>query len=330
VPSFKVDFRKNLWYDFGSGEGGTMVDLFMKLERCTFHEAMIKLENRETPFVSLPQKPLPQSEKTLLMDVLTLNSPALLRYLSDRRIDTDTARCQCLEVHYSIAGRNYYAIGFRNDANGYELRNRHFKGSVSPKDITTFDVSTDDCIVFEGFMDYLSYLTMQNSLHPQTDTVVLNSAVYIDRAMDFLKRHKTVHTCLDNDSAGKNVLSKIRSQCASVVDLSEYYRNYKDLNEYLCDSSIDMDNCMFFNRNKENMKNQKPQKPLKSSKSLNSLKPLNSSTSPLPPINLPAKIISVPFRLQGLEPFGFWKKSPLLALLRVLFFPKTVHAGNIH
>jgi len=40
IPSFKVDYRKNLWYDFGSGEGGTMVDLVMKINSCTFREAM--------------------------------------------------------------------------------------------------------------------------------------------------------------------------------------------------------------------------------------------------------------------------------------------------
>lgn len=48
VPSFKVDYRLNLWYDFGAGEGGTMIDLFMKINKCTFHETMLKLQTPST------------------------------------------------------------------------------------------------------------------------------------------------------------------------------------------------------------------------------------------------------------------------------------------
>lgn len=29
--SLKVDYRKNLWYDHGSGQGGSIIDLAMKL-----------------------------------------------------------------------------------------------------------------------------------------------------------------------------------------------------------------------------------------------------------------------------------------------------------
>jgi len=42
--SFKVDYRQNLWYDFGTREGGSIIDLVIKLENCAFHEAAAKLE----------------------------------------------------------------------------------------------------------------------------------------------------------------------------------------------------------------------------------------------------------------------------------------------
>ena len=32
----------------------------------------------------------------------------------------------------------HIALGFKNDSGGYELRNEFFKGSNSPKDVTTF------------------------------------------------------------------------------------------------------------------------------------------------------------------------------------------------
>ena len=40
TPSFKVDYVQNLWYDFGLGEGGSIIDLVMRLERCDFVQAV--------------------------------------------------------------------------------------------------------------------------------------------------------------------------------------------------------------------------------------------------------------------------------------------------
>ena len=236
TPSFKVDFRKNLWYDFGSNEGGTMVDFAMKINGCTFHEAMKKMEGNETPANIPPVKPDCISCKTILRKVRPLKSSALTDYLSERCINPETALNQCVEVHYTIGDKIYYAIGFKNDADGYELRNRYFKGTVAPKGITTFTIPTDECMIFEGFMDYLSYLTMKQQLLPEMDTVVLNSAAHIDKAMNFLNAHCRIFSYLDNDATGKRVLSDITARHGNVTDLSIYLEPYKDLNEYLVKS----------------------------------------------------------------------------------------------
>ena len=34
-PSFKVDTEKNLWIDYAEGRGGSIIDLFMRLENCS-------------------------------------------------------------------------------------------------------------------------------------------------------------------------------------------------------------------------------------------------------------------------------------------------------
>ncbi len=34
----------------------------------------------------------------------------------------------CEEVRYTLHGKRYFSIGFRNVSGGYELRNRFFKG----------------------------------------------------------------------------------------------------------------------------------------------------------------------------------------------------------
>jgi DNA primase len=44
--SFKLDYQRNIWHDFGTGEGGSIIDLVMKIENCSFHEAANLLENK--------------------------------------------------------------------------------------------------------------------------------------------------------------------------------------------------------------------------------------------------------------------------------------------
>lgn len=42
-PSFSINLENNLWYDFGTGEGGSVIDLLMKLENITLGEAIKQL-----------------------------------------------------------------------------------------------------------------------------------------------------------------------------------------------------------------------------------------------------------------------------------------------
>jgi hypothetical protein len=233
-PSFKVDYRQNLWYDFGAGEGGTLIDLVMKINQCTFAEAMRKLGGQtNSESFSFHGKESSEKGDIRIGEVLPLTNGALLGYLAERKINPDTARAQCSEIHYTVDGKAYFAVGFANDSGGYELRNRYFKGCISPKGITTVSKETDSCMVFEGFMDYLSYLTLKGQSQPQTNMLILNSVIHLDRAMDFLKRHTSIHVCLDNDEAGKQALAKIQNVCRNVTDHSGYYKNFKDLNEFL-------------------------------------------------------------------------------------------------
>ena len=48
--SLKVDFARNLWYDFGLGKGGNIIDLVMLLQRCNAHEAMSHLAGNALSF----------------------------------------------------------------------------------------------------------------------------------------------------------------------------------------------------------------------------------------------------------------------------------------
>ncbi len=236
TPSFKVDYVQNLWYDFGLGAGGSIIDLVMRLERCDFAQALRLLGSGErTPMVAPVPSSVPPTVPALrMLSDIPLRHPALVGYLPSRGIDPAIASACCREVHYAVGGRNYFAVGFRNDAGGWELCSERFKGCVSPKHITTIDNRSDTVVAFEGFMDFLSYLSMKPDEWPYIDVAVLNSVVHLSRAIPFLERHATIYAFFDDDEAGRNAMAELNRLCpnSTVIDRSHLYREHKDLNEY--------------------------------------------------------------------------------------------------
>ncbi|KAA6317970.1 DNA primase [termite gut metagenome] len=246
-PSFKVDYHLNVWHDFGTNEGGSIIDLVMKMENISFHEAADKLEKRyasasiETDTFSFHRNNINDSipsfgnESSLfVLKILPITHPTLIDFVRERKIDLELANRYCKEIHYRINSRNYFSIGFRNDKDGYELNSPlGFKGCISPKEITTVRNNRNTCLVFEGFWDFLSYLTLQNVKQTKHDAVILNLIANVSKAMDFIKSHKDIYTYLDNDEGGQRATRLIKETCPSINDRSAQYAGYKDLNEYL-------------------------------------------------------------------------------------------------
>ncbi|GHU56550.1 DNA primase [Bacteroidia bacterium] len=239
--SFKVDYSKNVWYDFGTNEGGTMIDLVMKMENCSFHEAATKLEkeyaNNPDSF-SFHGNIIFNEKKdeipTTIQNIIPITHPKLTAWVQERKIDLDLANKYCREIHYRNRDKDYFSIGFRNDKGGYELSSPpNFKGCISSKDITTIKNDSNACLVFEGFWDFLSYLTIQKIEKSKHDIAVLNSVANVEKAMDFLKAHREIYTYLDNDDAGRKATELIQSANSTVYNRSTKYAEYKDLNDYL-------------------------------------------------------------------------------------------------
>lgn len=248
--SMKVDYNKNLWIDFGSNEGGTLIDLVMRMENCTNGQAMRLLEQRLSGTASFffhgNNTPTHEKERETAMritSVAELNAPALLDYLKERSIDTDIAKQQCKEINYTVNGKPYYGIGFRNQSRGYEIRNPYFKGCIAPKDISHIKQpeKKDTCYLFEGFMDYLSFLTLRKNQSPQfpcsdwQDYIVLNSTANLPKAMQHLAGYENIHCFFDNDTAGKAAYKELEKEFGlRIRDASRHYSGHKDLNDFLC------------------------------------------------------------------------------------------------
>jgi len=237
TPSFKVNDRANIWYDHGLGQGGNILDLVMAMHHLeTISQALGKLLERapSPPAESFSFQQQKTSSGIAIMKISPVCNSALVEYIKSRHINLETAQRYCKDIYYAVNCKNYFSVGFRNDCGGYELSNPYFKGSVSPKDITTIRQSKDACLVFEGFWDFLSFLTIKGIREAQHDVAVLNSVANLSKALEFVSTHKVVFAYLDNDEAGKRAVQELKTVCKNVSDQSDFYAKHKDLNEYLC------------------------------------------------------------------------------------------------
>ncbi len=237
TPSFKVNRSMNRWYDFGDGKGGNIIDFGIRYHRCSVSEFLKKI-NTSFSFRQQNIELNNEDEDTKKIKVIAakeINSLVLIRYLHKRRIPIDIATKFCKEIDYELYGKRYYAIGFKNDAGGYELRNEKFKASSSPKDITLIKNNAENLSVFEGFFNFLSYLTIhQKQEQPKTDFLILNSASFFEKSLPLMQSYKNKHLFVDSDATGQKCIQKaLAIDKQSFIDERGLYKNYKDLNDWM-------------------------------------------------------------------------------------------------
>lgn len=161
--------------------------------------------------------------------------PHLQEYLTKERcIDLEKAAPFLNCISYEVRGRRYEAIGFANSSGGYELRdNKIFKGTIAPKDITPiFEDRAQPVCLFEGFMDFLSFLSMKGEVTNQC--LVMNSVNNVARSIHYLNKRNitSVRAFLDNDDTGRKAVQEFVNAGFKVEDMAVYYKDFKDLNEY--------------------------------------------------------------------------------------------------
>ena len=248
-PSFKVDTEKNLWIDYAEGRGRSIIDLYMRLEDCTLSEAICRLgqnalehtaysSNSPKREISISPNQIENVTASGTRRLICLSDtlpPHLQEYLTkERRIDLEKATPFLKCISYEVRGRRYEAIGFANSSGGYELRDNHlFKGTVAPKDITPiFEDRAQPVCLFEGFMDFLSFLSMKGEVTNQC--LVMNSVSNVARSIHYLNKRNitSVRAFLDNDDTGRKAVQEFVNAGFKVEDMAVYYKDFKDLNEY--------------------------------------------------------------------------------------------------
>ena len=247
-PSFCVNEELGVWFDHGMGKGGTVIDfglLYWKtvdvkevLERITniFNlENLTTFETRNTERALRPRMAI-KLPNYKIEEVKELGSnDAITSYLKSREV-WNVATGKLSEVYYYVEDENkkrkqFFAAGWQNENGGWEVRNKYFKGCLGRKGLTCIQGDQQKLVVFEGYLDYLSWLFEHKEA---TDSVlVLNSLSFLPAAAKRALSFAEVEVYFDHDSAGYAATAEFLSAVPHAKDSSDKYVGYNDYNEWL-------------------------------------------------------------------------------------------------
>jgi len=256
IPSFFVNPEKNLWYDFGTGEGGDIISLVQKIEGVDFLEAIAYLENDCIEPVTItkqksPPVPYPKAREAgsfYRAIRRTSNDVFVARFFKQRG----------LNIHPSIGavefkamyGQRYIAIPCptKERVFGLECRGVNDDGTDTYRDgqkvrKTTghklpwfFKRKGKGCLVTESIIDALSGEILFGF---DGTLVALNGVGNIKYLPTICEKNalETVYLALDNDSAGQDAQRKAVSILKDTVKVeiitSHHEAGVKDLHKLL-------------------------------------------------------------------------------------------------
>ncbi|MCD0477455.1 toprim domain-containing protein [Chryseobacterium sp. LC2016-29] len=231
TPSLSVNFIDNTAFDFGTGKKFDNVSLVQAVKKCSVSEALKYLEGFDYSFIKR-QVFVDKNNKFEISALKNLEHPALIEYLNNRKINFHTDYLK--EIHYQISGKKYFGIAFENNSGGFEVRNKYAKLCLGKKDITTLKKSERTLLIFEGFLDFISFKMLEHFFgNPAADYIILNSVTQICLLRNIEQSYKSVQLYLDNDNAGDKATLELQSIFPNAQDQRLLYSKFKDVNEFL-------------------------------------------------------------------------------------------------
>ena len=234
--SFKLNKRLNIWYLFSEGIGGNNVDFMKKYLNASISEVLVWAQNQS--FSSFQNQKTPNRKFENLdrnyeiTEVKEIGHPALLEYLKSRKVENQAEFLK--EIHYQINAKNYFGIGFKNDSDGFEVRNAYSKICLGKKDISSIKNDSKALRIFEGFFDFLSFKNVEKYLEKRpADYVILNSVSMVNKIKNEIGNYGNIELYFDNDQAGNRAVEIIKNENKNAEDCRVLFSDFKDLNDWL-------------------------------------------------------------------------------------------------
>lgn len=244
TPSFSVDENLGVWYDHGLGKGGNIIDFGLAYWRLPFPETLEKivqvcgadLPRNNAHHVTGRKRSAVKIPNYKIEDIKPLgNNTVITAYLQYRGI-WEVAKLHLKEVYYFIEDQKkqrkyFFAAGWQNELGSWEVRNKHFQASLGHKAISFIPGHEDRLVMFEGFLNYLSWRT-ENPL--QSDSViVLNSISLLQMGIKKARDFGEIGLFFDRDKSGHTATLELIRVLPQAVDHSAIYDGYNDYNDKL-------------------------------------------------------------------------------------------------
>ncbi len=253
TASFHINTAKNKWYDFGVAKGGDVVNFVRAYLECqnednTVQDAFRWIKNifgTQPVTFAVPHEGSVVSTPALTVSAVgPLKHLSLISYLESRGISPAVAQKYLKEIVVSNAksGKQFHAIGWPTESEGYELRNKYFKGCIGAKSITFIrgkQVPAVEIHIFEGIMDFLTAVESQKDAQFMGDVIIMNSVYCLPQVSPYIKNYvyRSIYTWLDNDNSGElatNALKQLAEQESILTfqTMNKSYAPYKDVNQW--------------------------------------------------------------------------------------------------
>lgn len=276
TPSLQVSMGRTgiwIWNDHGDTHG-TVIDFVMRYRN--FHQVKDALEFLEDIYQpNLFSAPIPQPPKSAatpapdlfsfyqqegreaaknfsenreleFIDARPLKHFVALKYLTEERfIPAELAQQYLALVRYrnSKTSKEYFGIGMKNQSGGFEVRSassqQNFKSALLARDITIIPgavAGRGTVHLFEGMMDFLSFLVLNGVESSPDDCVIMHSLTSFDRAVAYIRSqdYQAIKTYLDNDKAGQQGTERFKAEFgAMLLPQGEAFAPHHDLNAML-------------------------------------------------------------------------------------------------
>ena len=161
------------------------------------------------------------------------NNPILSKYLESRGL-LSVAEGRLKEIYYYIEDENklrtnYFAAGWLNEKGSWEVRNPNFKGCLGQKAISFIPNSNERLAIFEGYFNYLSWLT--DNPFATESVLVLNSLSLVQTGLEKASGFPENFLFFDHDTSGEKATALFKQALPNASDRSGIYKGYNDYND---------------------------------------------------------------------------------------------------
>ncbi len=242
TPSLSVKDATGEWFDHGQDFGGNVVEFGIKYwPHLSFPEVLEKIVEtcgmplNSSAYRHTPRKSNQAKEKNYgILEIKELgHNAAIMNYLESRGV-ARVAEGRLKEVYYYVEDKNQkkhnvFAAGWQNETGSWVVRPLSYPVSLGPNAISFLPGSMDRLSVFEGFFDYLSWLT--ENPFSNDSVLVLNS---VSNAQDGIAKAMgfgNVTLYFDHDTAGRKATLDFMTAIPATTDGAHIYEGYNDYND---------------------------------------------------------------------------------------------------